>query len=275
MSTSAFVLVLTAAVLHAVWNAVVKASADRLVTTWAFVTAAALVNVPVLVVMGPPDRAVWCNVAVSAVIHVAYNLALVVAYGRADLSVAYPIARGTAPMLVTLGGVMLLADPATGRGVAGVALVSLSLAVLVAGRPMRHTTWAVVTGLLIATYTIVDGDGVRVNGDSLQYVAAVFVAHAVALTVVVIRARGIPLMREAVVAQPGRLLSGGTATAGAYLLVMIAARTEPLGLVAGLRETSALFGLAIGAVILKEPVTRNQTLAVAFAVLGTIAIATS
>ncbi len=63
--------------------------------------------------------------------------------------------------------------------------------------------------------------------------------------------------------------------AGAYLLVMIAARTEPLGLVAGLRETSALFGLAIGTVILKEPVTRRQTLAVAFAVVGTIAIATS
>ena len=275
MSTSAFVLVLTAAVLHAVWNAIVKASPDRLVTSWAVVTAAALVNVPVLIVTGLPDRAVWCNVAASAVIHVAYNLALVIAYGRADLSVAYPIARGTAPLLVTLGGVMLLADPATGQGVAGVALVSLSLAALVAGRPLRHTTWAVVTGLLIATYTIVDGDGVRTNGDSLQYIAAVFIVHAAALTVVVLRGRGLSLMREAVVAQPGRLLVGGTATAGAYLLVMIAARTEPLGLVAGLRETSALFGVAIGAVILKEPVTRRQTLAVAFAVVGTIAIATS
>lgn len=275
MSTTAFVLVLTAAVLHAAWNAIVKASTDRLVTTWAVVTAAALVNVPVLLVVGLPDRDVWWFVAASAAIHVGYNGALVVAYERADFSIAYPIARGTAPLVVTLGGAAVLADPTTAQGVAGVALVSLSLGVLATGRPMRHTTWAVVTGLAIAAYTIVDGAGVRANGDSLQYIGALFVVHAFVLSVVVLRQRGLTAMREAMITQPGRLLIGGTASAGAYLFVMVAALTEPLGLVAGLRETSALFGLAIGAGILKEPVTRRHALAVVFAVLGTVVIATS
>ncbi len=275
MSTTGFVLVLTAALLHAAWNAIVEASPDRLLAIWAVVAAAAVVNVPVLLVVVLPDRDVWWYIAVSAAIHVGYSGALVVAYGRADFSVAYPIARGTAPLVVTLGGAVVLSDPTTAQGVIGVALVSLSLGVLATGRPMRHTTWAAVTGLTIAAYTIVDGAGVRANGDSLQYIGAPFVAYAVAFSLVVLGRRGLTPMRAVLVAQPGRLLIGGTASAGAYLLVMVVALTEPLGLVAGLRETSALFGLAIGAGILREPVTRRHALAVVFAVLGTVVIATS
>lgn len=275
MTGTAFVLVLVAAALHAVWNSIVKASTDGLVATWAVVSAAALVNVPVLVVVGLPNRDVWWIIAASAAIHVAYNLTLVIAYDRADLSVAYPIARGTAPLLVTVGGATVLGDPTTAQGVAGVALVSLSLGVLATGRPMHHTTWATVTGVMIAAYTIVDGAGVRANGDSVQFIAAVFVLHALALTVIVVYQRGLTPMKQSVIAQPIRLVIGGTASASAYLLVMIAARTEPLGLVAGLRETSALFGLAIGIGVLKESVTPRHAFTVIFAVLGTIAIATS
>ena len=275
MSSTAFVLVLTAAVLHAVWNAIVKASTDGLIATWTIVSAAALANVPVLVVVGLPNREVWWTVVASAALHVAYNLTLVIAYDRADLSIAYPIARGTAPLLVTVGGAALLADPTTAQGVAGTGLVSLSLAVLATARPVRDTSWAAVTGFMIAAYTVVDGAGVRANGDSVQFIAAVFVVHAVVLTGIVARQRGGTPMKQTLMDDPVRLLIGGTASAVAYLLVMIAARTEPLGLVAGLRETSVLFGMAIGAGILKESVIPRHALAVAFAMLGTVAIATS
>lgn len=275
MSSATIALVLLAAVLHALWNSIIKASSDGLIVTWAVVAAAAIANVPLLLILGPPGRDVWWLLAISTAIHVAYNVTLVAAYERADLSVAYPIARGTAPLLVTLAGATVLGDSTTAQGVVGVVLVSLSLATVVSGQPMRNTAMAGLTGLMIASYTVVDGAGVRANGDSVQYIAAVFVLHALIFTGIVVHRRGIDTMRRTAGAQPFRLLLGGTASAAAYLLVMIAARTEPLGLVAGLRETSAFFGLAIGAWVLDEHVTTRQTVAVVIAVVGTIAIATS
>lgn len=275
MSESGVALVLVAALLHASWNAIVKSQHDRLIGTWAVITSSALVGLPLLAIAGLPELSVWWIVVVSAMIHLGYNLALSVAYDRADLSVAYPIARGIAPLIVTLGAFALLDDSPSMRGVAGVVLVSISLVMLVRSRPTRNTIWAVVTGLAIAAYTIVDGFGVRTNGDAVQFISAVFVLNAVILTAVVARWRGSGPMRNAVVAQPGRLLAGGAASAGAYLLVMVVARTEPLGLVAGLRETSALFGLAIGSFVLKEPVTGRLWLAVLVGLAGTLAIVTA
>lgn len=275
MSTNALLLVIAAAGLHALWNAVVKASGDRLVTTWGVVSVAALANIPILVLFGLPVREVWWMVGLSALIHAAYNLALVVAYRRADLSFAYPVARGTAPLLVTIGGVVFLGDRISSRGFVGVLLVTLSLGLLATQRPIRHATWAVVTGLLIASYTLVDGAGVRISGDSVQFVGAVFVAHAVLLTSVVVVLRGYSSLRDAVTAHPGPLLVGGTASAVAYLMVMVAALTEPLGLVAGVREVSALFGVALGAGILKERITSRHALAVLVAVVGIVAIASN
>lgn len=275
MAATAVLLVLSAAVLHATWNAIVKSNADGLIAAWAVSAAGAVANFPLLAVVGLPDRGVWILVAVSAVLHVLYSLSLVAAYKRADLSVAYPIARGLAPLIVTVGGFILLDDALTVRGVLGVVLVSAGLGVLASTRPIRHAGWAVITGVFIAAYTLVDGAGVRANGDSAQYIGLGFVVLAVALTLVVARIRGVAAMRAAVVAQPIRLAVGGIASAGAYLLVMVAALTEPLGLVSGLRETSALFGVAIGAIILREKVTPRHALAVALAVVGTFAIAVS
>lgn len=275
MSGASFALVILAAVLHALWNSIIKASDDGLIANWAVVSAAAFANIPVLMIVGLPDREVWWLVAVSATIHTAYNVTLVIAYQRADLSVAYPIARGTAPLLVTLAGATLLDDPTTFQGVLGVVLVSLSLATVASGRPLRNISWAGLTGLMIASYTVVDGTGVRENGNSVQFIGAVFVVNGLAITAVVLHQRGPSAMGRAATVQPVRLAVGGVASAAAYLLVMIAARTEPLGLVSALRETSALFGLAIGAGILKESVTPRHALAVTIAVVGAIAIATS
>lgn len=275
MSVSGLALVLIAALLHAAWNAIVKASGDRLIAAWSVVVAAALGNLPVLAIVGLPSLDVWPFLAASAAVHIAYNLTLVTAYDRADLSVAYPIARGTAPLLVMVGGILLLGDPAVPSGVLGVGLVSAGLAILASERPIRHARWALATGATIALYTVIDGAGVRANGNAAQFIGAVFVLHAIPLTVIVGRTRGLDAMRVAIRSQPGRLLFAGLASAGAYLLVMIVARTEPLGPVAGLRETSALFGVLIGALLLGEPVSRRHGLAVVVAGIGTVAIAMS
>lgn len=273
LSLSSFALVLVAAVLHAAWNGVAKGSDDRLSSTWAIVMASAVIYLVMLGWIGWPQQRVWPLVVVSGLAHTIYTVFLVIAYEHADLSVAYPIARGTAPVVVTAGATLFLGDRASLVGIAGTILVSVSLGILATTRPLRDTRWAIATGVMIAIYTLVDGFGVRTNDNAAQYLAAATLVHALALTGIAIKTRGRAAMAEAVSAHPARLFAAGAASVGAYLLVMIAARTEPLGLVAGLRETSALFALVIGKKALHEKLGLRQIVAVGVSVLGAIFIA--
>lgn len=274
MSGQALALVLAAAALHAGWNFIVKTSGDRLVATWAIATAGAFVNVPVLLFLGLPERSAAGWLAVSTVLHVAYGYALAGAYDRVDLASAYPIARGTAPLLVAIVSVPLLGDTINPAGVAGIVLVTASLAIIGLRHVPSGARWAVLTGVVIAAYTLSDGAGVRAGDESVRYIAALFVLHALLFTAVLGFTRGsTATMRTALVRQPGRLLVGGAASAGAYLLVMIAARTTPLGLVSGLRETSAGIGVLAGYAFLGEHVTRQHGIAVCVAIAGAVAIA--
>lgn len=238
-------------------------------------TAGGIVSLPFVVVLGFPASNAWPLLAGSMVTHVGYGLALSTAYERANLSVAYPIARGTAPLLVAIGGVVLLNDPLTGQGVIGIVLITLGLASLATSHVFHDVKWAVLTGLFITAYTLIDGAGVREVGHSIRYIAAAFVLHSIGMTIAVLILRDRDKVRSAVAIAPMRLLFGGAASAAAYGLVMIAARTEPLGMVSGLRETSALFGLLIGKRMLNERVTARQATAVGLAVLGAVAIATA
>lgn len=276
MTIEAFALVIGAALLHAAWNFVVKSSGDRLASMWAVAAAGAAVNIPVLAVLGLPDRrAVWWLI-LSAVLHVGYGYALAGAYDRVDLAAAYPIARGSAPLLVTVAGVALLGDVITMQGLAGIVLVAASLAIIGLRHVPSGVGWPILTGLVIAAYTVSDGAGVRAGEDSVRYIGSLFILHSLLFTVMLRVTRGsLFSLGAALKRSPGHLLFGGAASAGAYLLVMIAARTTPLGLVAGLRETSAGFGVLAGHVILNERVTRHHAAAVVVAIVGSMLIAFS
>jgi drug/metabolite transporter (DMT)-like permease len=276
MTVGAFFLVLSAPALHATWNLVVKQSVDRLVSTWAIVTNGALLSVPVSIFIGLPERAALPWLATSALLHVAYGYALAGAYDRIDLAAAYPIARCTASLIVMVGSIILLDDVVSPVGFIGIALVVASLGLIGIRHVPNGVAWALLTGLMIALYTLSDGAGVRAGDDSIRYIAALFQLHAVTFGMMILVTRRSPTtMIAAVRRSPLKLLLGGAASAGAYLLVMIAARTTPLGLVAGLRETSAGFGVVAGALVLKERVTRQHAAAVAVAVVGGALIALS
>ncbi len=274
MSTQSLLLVLSAAVLHAGWNFIVKSSTDRLVATWAVATAGALVNVPVLVFFGLPERSVAGWLAVSSLLHVGYGYALAGAYDRVDLAAAYPIARGTAPLLVAIVGVPLLGDSIDPVGTIGIVLVTSSLAIIGLRHVPTGVSWALLTGVMIAAYTLSDGAGVRAGDESVRYIAALFVLHSLLFTAaLLVTRRSTSSILSVVSLQPARLLIGGAASAGAYLLVMIAARTTPIGLVSGLRETSAGIGVLAGYAFLGERVTRQHAIAVGVAIVGAVAIA--
>ncbi len=257
MAAGAFALVLLSAGMHAGWNLVVKASGDRLVAAWAQVVLGAAVFLPVLAVSFVQPR-FWPVVALSGVVHAVYGLLLVAAYDRGDLSLVYPVARGTAPLLVTVGAWLFLDDRVGVAGAVAIALITGGL-LWVARRATvgAGLGWAVATGVAISLYTTIDAAAVRAGAPPLAYVTGVFVANAVVLSPIVLVRRQRRL-RAALRGETGRMVAAGALSVGAYVLVMAAARIAPLGMVAAVRETSVVLGALGGWLLLREALGRAR-----------------
>jgi drug/metabolite transporter (DMT)-like permease len=274
MTLLALGLALLAAVLHAAWNLLVKASDDQLVAAWTIFAGAALLNIPVLIFNGLPGRAVWGLIAISTVIQVGYVLMLALAYRLGDLSFVYPLARGSSPLLVAMAGVAFLGDEITTIGWLGVVTVTVALCLLAWRRVDRAGIWAALaTGILIAGYTTVDAAAVREEGAALSVIGAEFVLLAVVLGVIVLAVRGPGAMLGMVRADWRRAALGSFASGAAYLLVMIAALSVPIGLVSGVRETSVVIAVLASRVLLHEDVSRSQVWTVVAVAAGITLIA--
>ncbi len=236
----AVALVLVAAVVHASWNWVLHAEEDRVA---AMAVAGLVVGVMLLpaVIVSPPWRALPFVLA-SAVAHVAYALGLSAAYRRGALSVAYPLGRGVAPLLVTLGGWLLLAErPDAGALIGAISLATgLALIAVAGGRAGQGAAvgFALLTGLTIAAYSVVDAGAVR-QVSPVGYLGAVLGIQGVLLTLLLGGSR----VRLRSGLRSGVLIAVGSV--GAYLLVLFAFQMAPAGRVSTLREASVLVGLML------------------------------
>jgi drug/metabolite transporter (DMT)-like permease len=269
-------MALAAAFLHVVWNLIVKVSPDRLVAAFTVSAGGALLNVPVLAVVGLPDRRVWGLVMVSAVVQTLYMILLSKAYEKGDMSFVYPVARGFAPLIVTGAGVLLLGDRVGVGGALGVLVVMMALTALATGRSDRTGLgWALATGLSIATYTTIDAAASRLDGSAIPVVGAMFIVHTALMGAYVAIVRGPGSLLELFIGAPVRSLAAAVGSASGYLLVMSAAVMAPVGLVAAIRETSVVLGVLAGRRFLAERVSRLHWVAVGFAALGTILIGIS
>lgn len=259
-------LVLLAAALHATWNALVKPAGDRLGAIGALNAAIALVCLPAAILVAPHEAS-WVALAVSSLLHVAYNLALVAAYDEGDFSQTYPIARGSAPPLVAIVAAIALGESLGALRIAGLVAVTAGMFVLAAGpRQPRAIALALRVGVVIAAYTVVDGIGVRHSGTPLGYAAWLFVSSG-ALTAIAVRARGGALRAR------GVTLIGAPCAIAAYGLVLWAQTHGRLAVVAGLRETSVVFGALIGLIAFHEQLGLRRVLASALVAAGAVALA--
>lgn len=271
-------LVLCAAALHATWNALVKPAGDRLRAIGALNAAIALICLPAAVLVAP-RQASWVALAVSSMLHVAYNLALVAAYDEGDFSQTYPIARGSAPPLVAIVAAIALGESLDALRIAGLGAVTAGMFVLAAGpRRPRAIALALRVGVVIAAYTVVDGIGVRHSGTPLGYGAWLFVSSGV-LTALAARARGVALTAPTAPTSGNALRAWGVTLIGApcaiaaYGLVLWAQTHGRLAVVAGLRETSVVFGALIGVVVFHEQLGPRRVLASALVAAGAVALA--
>lgn len=273
MPAPALVAVLAAALLHASWNLLVKSSSDRLVAAAAQVVLVALAFIPVLIWTGLPLEA-WEYVVASAVVQVAYLYSLASAYDRADLSFVYPLARGTAPLLIAVGGLIGLSTPATGIGWVALGLICGGVIGIGLSAESHHgVAWSLLTGVLIAAYITIDGTGVRQADSTLAYTAGLYAVTGVLLMPLVLWRRGLDNIRTALKVEWKRHLFAGAASLISYGLLLAASLSAPLSLVAAARETGVLFATVGGWWFLDERVTRSRMVASAVIAAGVAILA--
>ena len=277
MSLPVFAAVILAALLHAVWNALVKGGGDKHGAMAAVVIGHAPLALAVAAVAPAPDAAALPFVAGSVALHLGYQVFLVAAYRIGDLTQVYPLARGAAPLIVALvsvGALGVVLSPAEVIAIAaiGAGIMSLALVRRADGlRNPRAAGAALATGGFIAAYSLVDGWGARLSGSPLGYWTWTALANAIVFGcwTMFVRPdliRGAP--RNRALLRVG--LIGGSASFVAYALVIWAFTQAPIPLVTALRETSIVFALGIGVVFLRERLDLARVASVVMTLFGVV-----
>lgn len=250
-------LVLLAALLHASWNAVVKSSPDKFLDVVLVTSAAAALSATVLPFLSLPQSASWSHIAASVVIHIAYFLLVGASYRSGDMSHAYPLMRGAAPLLVALASGPLIGERLHAGEWCGMFLICGGiLGLLLMDRrtsslSARTTRFALINAVVIASYILVDGTGARLSGNPVAYTMWIFLLTAPAILIWPLLRRRSDIVRHFYSRWYFGLI-GGACTLGAYVLVLWAMTQAPVAMVAALREVSIVFGMAISAFVLKE-----------------------
>lgn len=273
MPLSVMIVVLFAALLHASWNFLVKRTGDQYHSMSAVVIGHAPFASAALLLAPLPDPAALPFLLAGAVLHAGYQLFLLASYRIGDLTQVYPMARGVAPLMVAGVSITLLDLHLSGIelaavGVIAVGLMSLAMARRRDGlRNAQAAGLAVITGGFIAGYSLVDGLGARAAGTALGYYGCLSILNAVIFAVIMRVIR--PGVVQRVVCQNWRFaLSAGGASFLAYAMATWAFTVAPIALVTALRETSIVFALLLGVMVLKERLDLMKVLATACTLVG-------
>ena len=255
MPLSALLLVLAAAFIHALWNMLLARARDSESATAVVLVVALVVYAPVAAVLWRADASVWPYVLASGTLHLVYfALLAAAAYHRSELSVVYPLARGTAPVLVLLVGVVALGASRSATQAAGVCVVGVGV-LLVRGirRPAAGSGvgFGLAIAVVIAAYTLNDNSGVE-HANPIVYLELSMILPAIAYTAAMGRLKGLPALRAELNVSA---VLAGLATFGAYGLVLEALARAPAAPVAAARETSVVIAAVLARAFLKEPVT--------------------
>lgn len=272
MALDVFLIVLIAALFHATWNAFVKVDGDRLLFMAVLLAGGGIAALAAALVLPMPNPESWPYIALSVLLHQGYNAFLLLAYRHGDLSHVYPLARGSAPLIVAAVSVGIIGEALSGTGLVAVVLMGLgimSLAFARGAQQLRNpvaAAFALATGVFIAAYTLTDGIGARLSGSAAAYAAWLLGLEWIPLVLyaaVTRRRKGLAHVRR--IWKPAVLM--GLLSVAAYAAAIWAMTVAPIALVAALRETSIIFALLFGVVMLKEPVNLVRV-AATFATLG-------
>lgn len=273
MTTTIFIAVIFAAVLHASWNALVKSGADKELNLAAVILGHAPIALVFMIIMPLPAPASWPYIFAGLFFHFGYQLFLLASYKIGDLTQVYPIARGSAPLLVAGISVVFLGVHLTSLELLAICIIAagiLSLALVRQKDGIRNTRAALlafITGCFIAGYSLIDGLGARLAETALGFYGWLGFGNAVIFAIFFAIKR--PSLLPKVLSE-GRntFIIGGTASYVAFSIVIWAFTQAPIALVTALRETSIIFALLFGVFFLKERLDLVKVISTMLTLLG-------
>jgi drug/metabolite transporter (DMT)-like permease len=255
MTVSVFSLVLLAAALHAIWNAVIKGTGDKTIAIGLVALGHMVLGLIGAAILPLPDIKVIPFIIASTLIHWGYYYGLTTAYKFGDLSLIYPIARGISPVIVTFFAFFWIDERLSWVEMGGVLLISsgilfLGLRSLSNEKSIPALVFALTTGILIAAYSLTDGFGVRLTENPLSYIVWLFIAEGFIVFYIFGRFK-VRLLKSSF----SEIMLGffaGVISTVAYGLALYAKSLAPLGIVTALRETSVIIATLIGVLWFKE-----------------------
>ena len=276
MDTLVLAAVLLAAVLHAFWNFQVRGSVDKAVGLGAVVVGHLPIAIISLAFVELPSLSSWPFIVASAGLHLGYQIFLMHAYRFGELTQIYPIARGSAPLIIAVVSLLFLQTPVTSAEIIGILMVSGGIILHGifqfhhAKAPLTGLVLALITGCFIAGYSLVDGYGARHASTGFGYFAVLTILNALVFAVY------LRLFHPGVLSRlphEGRrtMVIGGTLSYFAYGLVLWAVLSAPIAVVSALRETSVLFALILGTIFLRERLTAMK-IAVTLVILAGVVV---
>jgi drug/metabolite transporter (DMT)-like permease len=262
--------VLGAALLHAAWNTLVKASEDKELDTYAVAAGSGVLALIIIPILPAPASASWPWLAGSAAVHILYFVFLAGAYRYGELSYVYPIMRGGGPMIVAASGAAVFAEALSGGQWLGVLVVCGGIVAFASGaHDRRATLFALANAAVVGAYTLIDAQGARASAAPASYTLWFFAANGLVIIAMGWLRRGSAVPRYLGL-HWRRALLGGACSVGSYGIALWAMTRAPVALVAVLRETSVIFAAVLAALVLKEKLTRRRLFATGAVLAGLI-----
>ena len=270
-------LVLAASVLHATWHSLVKYGNDQTLVLAGMGLVSASVTACALPFLPPPALSVWPIIAASITLHVGYKLALARSYALGELGQAYPLARGFVPLFASAIAFIFLGQTPSASGTLGIVLVSSGL-IWLSAHSIRHGVdrrllfAAIVAGMTVAGYSVVDAYGTRVSRDWMSFTAWLMVTDSTTFALVIYWMRGRQLWRE-MWQYRARMVASGILGTMSFSVFLWALSRSQVGAISALRESSVLFATIIGLVLYRESRSWQKLTAGGLIVAGLIVIA--
>jgi len=268
-------IVLLSSILHAGWNALIKVQGERVIVMAMLVILSSVVAMAIAPFVKPPDPSCWPLLVAGVLIHAVYNVFLPIAYNHGNLNQVYPIARGTAPLLVAISAFIFVNESIAPWAIVGLICIAAGVMALAFEHGNgfkenpRGVVYALLVSLLIASYTVVDGMGARQSGSFLGFAVWLTIGDGTVSFLIVLAWRGrvvFRVMKENIRAG----VAGAVMQTAAYTIIIWAFSVAPLAMVSGVRETSVLMAAFLSTVLLKEKIGRWRILATCLVAAGLI-----
>ena len=275
MDTNVFIAVIFAALLHASWNAMVKKHEDKHVAIAAIFFGHVPASLVIIFFLPAPTIESMPYILASALAHIGYQWFLLSAYRYGDFTKVYPIARGLGPMIVTIVSLLFLGVVLSNYEIMGIFIVSMGIFILSFHdrselKNKKIVTYSLMTGLFIATYTMIDGYGARISLSPLTYISWSFILNSV-IFIFVFKYMNRPyILKEVLKKGKTVFFIGGTISYIVYAIIVWGFTKAPIPMVSALREISIILALLIGTFFLKERFTILKASSVIIIFIGVV-----